>query len=71
MTLETNIENLRFPIGRLSIPEAITQKEVDGWISIIEQFPFDVFQITSDLMDEQLSWAYRPEGWSIRQLMHH
>ena len=33
-----DLENLRFPIGRASIPKEITQKDLARWIDTIEKF---------------------------------
>ncbi len=71
MTINTDIENLRFPIGKFNPPEDISPEDIKSWIDTIENFPFEVFRITNELTEEQLLWAYRPEGWSIRQLVHH
>lgn len=69
--IDTDIENLKYPLGKPVFPQNISQSHIDKWIATIEKFPFEVFQITSELKEQQLSWAYRQEGWSIRQLVHH
>lgn len=49
-----DLENLRFPIGRASIPKEITQKDLARWIDTIEKFPQKLDQLTTSLNREQL-----------------
>ncbi len=71
MTIKTDIENLKYPVGKFQRPEIVDRERISGWVKTIREFPFKVFDITHDLTDDKLSWAYRPEGWSIRQLVNH
>ena len=66
-----DIEKLKFPIGNYKKPEIISSSAVTNWISEIEQFPNRIKSITAELSIEQLHWNYRPEGWSIKQVVHH
>ncbi|WP_298778116.1 YfiT family bacillithiol transferase [uncultured Polaribacter sp.] len=65
------IEELKYPIGQANIPEKITQKNIEEWISILEKFPQELEFLTRDLSDNQLDTPYRKDGWSIRQVVHH
>ncbi|WP_299339391.1 YfiT family bacillithiol transferase [uncultured Psychroserpens sp.] len=65
------IEQLKFPIGKFHTPEHISSEIIDSWIQDIEHFPEAIEQLTKDLSNEQLNWAYRPEGWTIKQVVHH
>ncbi len=71
MTIKTDPENLKYPIGKFQSPATYSDKGLDKWITRIANFPFDLFNLTSTLSETELSWAYRPEGWSIRQLVNH
>lgn len=63
--------DLRYPIGRF-IPDAdITDEKIAGWIKSIEMLPEKLARVVSDLTDAQLDTPYRPEGWTVRQLVHH
>jgi hypothetical protein len=64
-------EDLRYPVGKYSRPTEINQKLVTEWISNIEQFPESVKLAVKGLGEEQLDWRYRPDGWTIRQTIHH
>lgn len=63
--------DLRFPVGELvenPNPSAATQAE---WRQTLADFPQQVRIVTQDLSAEQLSYRYRPNGWTIRQVVHH
>lgn len=71
MTSEINIEKLRFPIGGFQKPDSITQNHLKIWIETIENFPTEIKKLTQNLSVEELNWIYRPQGWSIKQVVHH
>ena len=66
-----DIEQLRYPVGRFKKPDPITREDLDRWINEIEELPRLVRDKVNGLSDEQMSLQYRPEGWNIRQLVHH
>ena len=66
-----NLEKLKYPIGKVEIPEKITKKNIEDWISLIERFPQELEFLTKDLSENQLDTPYREGGWSIRQVVHH
>jgi hypothetical protein len=66
-----DLETLRFPIGQVSIPKEITQKNIENWITIIEEFPEKLDNLTATLNKTQLDTPYRKDGWTIRQVIHH
>ena len=37
----------------------------------VKSLPEQIIERTSSLSDEQLVYTYRPEGWTIRQVVHH
>ena len=65
------LEQLKYPIGQVNIPESITQKNIEDWIFVLETFPQNLEFLTRDLSDNQLDTVYREKGWSIRQVIHH
>ncbi len=65
------MEHLRYPIGKAKIPSKITAKQIEHWITILEEFPQKLKVLVQDLNDEQLDTPYRKDGWSIRQVIHH
>ena len=70
MTSET-LDKLRFPIGEFQKPEIITSHMITNWISDIERFPAEIEKLTNQLTKDELYWTYRPEGWTIKQVVHH
>lgn len=71
MEAPSDIEKLRFPIGKFNKPEFISESDIVQWISEIELFPKRITTITQSLSREQLNWNYRPNGWKIKQVVHH
>ncbi|MCH6198243.1 putative metal-dependent hydrolase [Aquiflexum sp. LQ15W] len=65
------IESLKFPVGRFSAPKEITGQQLEEWVGIIEEFPALLRAATDKLSEEQLDTPYRPEGWTVRQVVHH
>ncbi|WP_420319956.1 YfiT family bacillithiol transferase [Flagellimonas sp.] len=68
---KNTLQQLRYPIGTYQIPEVISQEHLDGWIDILENLPQRLEAMVSPLSEEQLETPYRPEGWTVRQLVHH
>ena len=65
-----DIEKLKFPIGKYS-PGEIKFEEIQRWIEDIANLPEQLSEVLKNVDEEALSFTYRPEGWSIRQLVHH
>lgn len=66
-----DLEKLKYPIGKPQIPSTITSKYVLDWITILEDFPNRLESLVENLSSTQLDTQYRPEGWTIRQVIHH
>ncbi len=66
-----NLENLKYPVGKFKAPENISSDQLQDWILQIDRFPSELENEFSNLSEAQLEWIYRPEGWSIRQVVHH
>lgn len=65
------LEKLKYPIGKFECPSKITELDIENWISILEHFPTHLENLVKDLNNDQLDTVYRPEGWTIRQVIHH
>lgn len=65
------LEKLRFPIGRYEEPQEITLEELNHCISEIASFPDRLENAVRDLNEARLDTPYRPDGWTIRQVVHH
>ena len=65
------LQQLRYPIGKFQAPDQITPELLAQWIDTLEQFPIRLEAMVKFLSKEQLDTPYRPEGWTIRQVVHH
>ena len=65
------LAQFKYPIGKFEKPEIITKDILLNWISDISTFPSRLIAEVNKLTDEQLDTQYRPDGWTIRQLVHH
>ncbi|WP_294349156.1 YfiT family bacillithiol transferase [Sphingobacterium sp.] len=69
--MQHELEKLRYPIGRFAIPDAIDHTLLNDWIKTITDFPTRLKSEVGDLTDDMLEKRYRPDGWTIRQVVHH
>src|SRR5262247_1429320 len=68
----TNVAaDLRYPIGRFKAVMPVTHELRGAAIDAIEGFPARLREAVADLSDAQLDTPYRPEGWTVRQVVHH
>ncbi|MCW2120123.1 YfiT family bacillithiol transferase [Flavobacterium sp. 7A] len=65
------LEKLKYPIGHFLQPEEITSLILSNWIEDIARFPENLSNEVAHLSAEQLDTPYRPDGWTIRQVVHH
>ena len=68
---EQDLYNLRFPIGEFKKPETITKQHIEDWITSIETLPQSIISVTKNLSEKELNYKYRPNGWTIKQVVHH
>lgn len=64
-------EQLKYPIGSFQLPGIIDEKQIAEWIAKIENLPARVRIEVEGLTEDQLEAVYRPEGWNIKQIVHH
>lgn len=60
-----------YPIGKMPQPLNFSQEDVRLNILRIAQLPEKLSSLTQTLSDDALSLTYRPDGWNIRQIVHH
>ena len=65
------LEKLRYPIGKFTKPEVITSDILAEAIQAIESFPQRLKAEVSHFSEAQFETLYRPQGWTIRQVIHH
>jgi uncharacterized damage-inducible protein DinB len=64
-------EDLRYPIGKFDSNIKVTPETRKNFIQTIEDLPKKIRDAVKNLSDEKLDTPYRPEGWTVRQLVHH
>ena len=66
------MQDLQYPIGPWLRPETpCAAKELADWIGRIEALPSELRTAVAGLDESQLDTVYRPDGWTIRQVVHH
>ncbi len=65
------LEELKYPIGEFDYSTRFGEKEYKKALEELERFPIELEKVCSTLSKEQLKWIYRPDGWSIQQVVHH
>jgi DinB superfamily len=65
------LEHLRFPVGRMSIPATYTADDLQGWITDIIALPRLMREAVQNCTIAELETPYRPDGWTLRQVVHH
>ena len=68
---EQELQKLKYPIGQFDCPSNISAQHIESWISILEHFPKRLENLVCRLTNDQLDSVYRPDGWTIRQVVHH
>jgi uncharacterized damage-inducible protein DinB len=63
--------DLRYPIGKFQKSASITDAERRALIGAVAEAPAKLKAAVSRLSEEQLDTAYRPGGWTVRQVVHH
>ena len=63
--------DLRYPIGKFTYEGPLSENDRETMIDHIEQAPAHLKEAVSGLTEEQLDTAYRPDGWTVRQVVHH
>ncbi|MFT6971395.1 MAG: transposase [Roseivirga sp.] len=63
--------DIRYPIGKFIAPEIITIEMVKEAITDIASTAERLRAAINGMSEEQLSTPYRPDGWTVRQVIHH
>jgi uncharacterized damage-inducible protein DinB len=73
MTTSANstASDLRYPIGRMQRTPTLTPEARRAAIDTIAEAPAKLRAAVSGLTVAQLDTPYRPDGWTVRQLVHH
>ena len=63
--------DLRYPVGKFSYDSDVTAAARRDLIRHIADTPRALRAAVAGLDDRQLDTPYRPEGWTVRQVVHH
>lgn len=64
------MEDLKYPIGKYQ-PQPFSAAQLSQWIIDIKYLPNLLENAVLNLDEHQLETPYRPEGWTVKQLVHH
>ncbi len=64
------MEDLRYPIGKYE-PQPYSSRQLEEWIIDIKYLPNHLENAVLNLDEHQLDTPYRPEGWTVKQVVHH
>jgi len=67
----TDLDDLRYPIGRFRMPASSLPGVRAAHIQVLRQLPERLTAAVAGLDDAQLDTPYREGGWTVRQLVHH
>jgi uncharacterized damage-inducible protein DinB len=65
------MEDMRFPVGKFHYDGPLTPEQQKSFLEAIAQTPSQLRSAIKGLSDSQLDTPYRPEGWTVRQVVHH
>lgn len=65
------LEKLQYPIGRFTPKTEIDATERKNLIEQIAALPALLRAEVENLSEKQLETPYRPDGWTVRQVIHH
>jgi uncharacterized damage-inducible protein DinB len=65
------MDDLRFPVGKFRYEGPSTDDQKKDLLKQIAQTPAELRASIQGLSNSQLDTPYRPEGWTVREVVHH
>jgi uncharacterized damage-inducible protein DinB len=65
------MEDLKYPIGKYIFPGGFSLEERKQLIKEISSLPSRLRKSLEGMDEQQFQTTYRPEGWTVRQLVNH
>jgi uncharacterized damage-inducible protein DinB len=65
------MDDLRYPVGKLQRPASYTEDQRRAALDEIASTPKKIRAAVNGLTESQLDTPYRPDGWTVRQVVHH
>jgi uncharacterized damage-inducible protein DinB len=63
--------DLQYPIGKFQWEGVVLDGQREQLIDQLEQAPAQLRQALAGLTEKQIDTPYRPDGWTVRQVVHH
>ncbi|MBK8426050.1 MAG: putative metal-dependent hydrolase [Lewinellaceae bacterium] len=64
-------DKLRYPIGQFEYGKSYSLDETRKHIKILSKFPKELKNAIKKLKSGELEKTYRPDGWTVRQVINH
>jgi uncharacterized damage-inducible protein DinB len=71
MTTTAHEIDLRYPVGKFDIDAPVSEADYPRLIADIAEAPGALRSAVAGLARDQLETRYRPEGWTVTQVVHH
>jgi hypothetical protein len=65
------MSDARYPIGKFNYAGPSTGQQREAFLDQIAQTPGNLRAAVKGFSDPQFDTPYRPEGWTVRQVVHH
>ena len=65
------MNSVRYPIGQFELTAPVSDLEVKEAIDTLRRFPKKLRQVVDQLTDADFHKTYRPNSWTVQQLIHH
>ncbi len=65
------LDSLKFPIGPFVYGQTYSAEQTQEHIQQIRQLPQQLAELVGRWADDRLDTPYRPDGWTVRQTVHH
>lgn len=71
MSTATAQPDLRYPVGKFAMSQSVTAAERSAHIENVAATPARLRAAVAGLTAKQMKTPYRPEGWTVQQVVHH
>jgi uncharacterized damage-inducible protein DinB len=65
------MNDLRYPVGKFHYDGSMSHEQQRAFLHEVAQTPAQLRTAVQGLSDAQLDTPYRPDGWTVRQVVHH
>ena len=65
------LSNLRYPVGPFVAPASFSAADRSAALTTLAELPARMRLACAGLTEAQLDSPYRPDGWTVRQVVHH